>query len=61
MKIDEGCINHNVVRIISELTTDIYANTKGDPAETAVNLAMILGEVSGVLDLANAMMEVLKA
>ena len=60
MKIDEGCINHNVVRMIDRGV--------GNPAEYAYTETAVaekeqmfsLGYVRGVLDLANELKRVLK-
>ena len=49
MKIDEGCINHNVVHLVTELTEDIYNSTQ---YKDATCLAMMLAEIKGVLELA---------
>ena len=56
MKIDEGCINHNAVKLICEIleaTTITSANGDNDRIWT-------LGYVQGIVDFAEAMQEVLK-
>ncbi len=56
MKIDEGCINHNAVKLIREIleaTTITSANGDNDRIWT-------LGYVQGIVDFAEAMQEVLK-
>ena len=58
MKIDEACINHNAVKLISEIVGIPYEY--GDQDETADHFRlMTLGAVRGVLDMAKAMKEVL--
>ena len=70
MKIDEQSINHNAVKLIEELTNvnyDLIADgTDKDKHEVAVDverayILMTLGEIRGVIDMAKAMKEVLKA
>lgn len=57
MKIDEGCINHNAVRLATELTEDIYNSNQYTDATC---LAMMLAEIKGALELAEILKEVLK-
>ena len=57
MKIDEGCINYNAVRLIDELTESIYEY----PQENDVFYKMTLAEIRGVLNLASELKTVLKA
>ena len=56
MKIDEGCINHNVDKIVSEITDTLYDWTDRDTMMIAA-----LGELRGVHRLAEALKEVLKS
>jgi hypothetical protein len=56
MKIDEGCINHNVVHLVTELTEDIYNSTQ---YKDATCLAMMLAEIRGALELAEILKGVL--
>ena len=59
MKIDEACINHNALRLINEIVGSPYEY--GDQDETADHFRlMTLGAVRGVLDMTEAMKEVLK-
>lgn len=60
MKIDEACINHNAVRIISELSENIYAFADDITEQNRLYMAMTLAEIAGVVDMAKAMKEVLK-
>ena len=59
MKIDEACINHNVVRLISELVETNYVLIGYDERKERGYALMTLGEISGVIELANALKEVL--
>lgn len=56
MKIDEGCINHNAVRLIDR-AWDI---SDTEVEEDALRIA-VLGYIKGVTDMAKALKEVLKA
>jgi len=55
MKIDEGCINHNAVRIIEELTDSIYCSDTDEKWAW-----MTLANIRGVIDLTKVLKEVLK-
>lgn len=60
MKIDEACVNHNALRIINDIVGIPYEY--GDQDENADHYRlMTIGAVRGVLDMAEAMKEVLKA
>lgn len=65
IKIDESCINHNAVRLIEELTSNAYAfcdaSKDGEESENRNYMIMTLGNITGVLDMARAMKEALKA
>ena len=58
MKIDEASINHNACRLIDELAASIYEVDKKDDECLR---ALTLGNIRGVIEMANAMKEVLKA
>lgn len=63
MRITEDCINHNAVRLIDELTSECYGavfESNSDSARTAFYL-LTLGNIIGVLDMAQAMKDVLKS
>ena len=61
MKIDEGCINHNAIMVIKEITLAPVKLAEQESIDrNAINL-MMLGAISGVLDLTDALKEVLKA
>lgn len=60
MKIDESCINHNAVRLIKDLVESRY-DMIGDQElnEERGYLLMTLGEIAGVVEMANVLKEVL--
>ena len=61
MKIDESCINHNAVRLIDELTDGSWdVLDSAHPENERGIMLMTIGEVRGVLMMAEAMKEVLK-
>ena len=61
MKIDESCINHNAVRLIDALVEGRYEMIDGDNPEVERGyMLMTLGEIAGVIQMAEAMKEVLK-
>ena len=65
MKIDEACINHNAVKIIDEILTDpyswCYVDESNDKQDEAYNcMLMAIGNVVGVIEMANVMKEVLR-
>lgn len=59
MKIDEGCINHNAVRLIGEMVSELYEFTDDDGDLEHTRIAT-LGEIRGICQMADAMKEVLK-
>ena len=62
MKIDESCIDHNTVRIIRDLIDSRYELIDNDkPAQERGFMMMTLGEIAGVIEMAEAIKEVLKA
>mgnify|MGYP006874650030 CR=1 FL=1 len=65
MRITEDCINHNAVKIIGELTENCYgfcdAKSAEEERENAMYMAMTLGNIMGVLEMAQAMKDVLKS
>lgn len=58
-RIDADNINYNAVRLIDELTENIYSFI--DDESGKLLMAMTLGEISGVIAMAKAMKETLKA
>lgn len=65
MKIDDNCINHNALRLIENIGDDPYYLCQCDDTKTVEQnfriALMTIGEINGVLMMANAMKEVLKA
>jgi hypothetical protein len=61
MKIDEKSINHNAVRMIKELTESRYDMIMDATNEERGYLLMTIGEIAGIIEMADAMKEVLKA
>lgn len=60
MKIDEACINHNVVRLVDEMTSELYEFTEKSDNMDNMRVAT-LGEIRGMCQLANALKDVLRA
>lgn len=62
MKIDEKSINHNAVRMIKDLLESRYELIEEDkPSQERGYLIMTLGEIAGIIEMADAMKEVLKS
>lgn len=59
MKIDEACINHNVAHFVEDILTCLYDTLNDNPQDNLYRVEY-LGEIRGVLILANALKEVLK-
>ena len=60
MKIDEACINHNVVRLVDDMTFSLYEYADETPNDDHKRIATLC-EIRGICDLANALKEVLRA
>lgn len=61
MKIDEECINHNAVRMIKDLLESRYELIEEDKQSLERGyLLMTLGEIAGIIEMADVMKEVLK-
>lgn len=61
MRISEENINHNAVRMIKDLTESRYDMIMEATAEERGYLLMTLGEIAGIIEMAEVMKEVLKA
>lgn len=63
MKIDENCINHNVIISLEDIMNSaeetVFISEKDE--ENYVKLAYLCGFVKGVLEMADDLKEVLKA
>lgn len=55
MRITADCIDHNVSRLINDLTTSIYE------LDSYQEKDMLLAEIRGIFDLADVLKEVLNA
>lgn len=61
MKIDESCVNHNAVKLIDDLLESRYELIDGKNPEVERGFVlMTLGEIAGVIQMVEAMKEVLK-
>ena len=56
MKVDLACIDHNVDRLVGEITSELY-----DYVDLDKMMATALGEIRGIHQLAEALKEVLNA
>lgn len=63
MKIDESCINHNVVVLLKEITSNAEETVfvTGKDKDSYAELAYLWGYARGVIEMADALKEVLKA
>lgn len=61
MRISEESINHNAVRMIKDLVENRYGMIMEATAEERGYLLMTLGEIAGIIEMAEVMEEVLKA
>ena len=61
MKIDEGSINHNALRLIGELIDTRYELIMNEDKarEERGYILMTLGEIGGIIEMAKAMKEVM--
>ncbi len=61
MRISEENINHNAVRLIKDLLESRYDLIEEDKQDQELGyLIMTLGEIAGIIEMADAMKEVLK-
>lgn len=60
MKIDEACINHNVVRIIDKIVVAPYMLLNENKDDRHNKMLIMYGEIKGALEMAKALKEVLK-
>lgn len=60
MKIDEGCINHNALRLIDDVTANPYEWAEQNDCADHQRI-LTIGYVRGVIDMAKELKEVLKA
>lgn len=60
MKIDESCINHNVALLVGKITDDLLTEGLGDNSQDNIFRVEAIGEINGIILLANNLKEVLK-
>lgn len=60
MKIDESCINHNALRLIGEMVSELYEFTDQDESMENMRIAT-LGEIRGICQMADVMKEALRS
>jgi len=60
MKIDDACINHNVTRLTAEVLTPLYDTLNSNDQDNLYRIEF-LGEIKGMLMLADALKEVLRS
>lgn len=60
MKIDESCINHNVARLVRDMVTDAWDVSNENDTEDHARI-MMLGYISGVTELGEALKKILGA
>ena len=61
MKVTEDSINHNAVRLIKELVATRYDMIDDKPAQERGFMLMTLGEIAGMIEMAEALKEVLRS
>lgn len=61
MRINEENINYNAVSLIKDLVESRYDMITDATAEERGYLLMTIGEIAGIIEMADAMKEVLKA
>lgn len=63
MRISEGEINYNAVRLIKDLVEsryDMIENSEQNQMQERGYLIMTLGEIAGIIEMADVMKEVMK-
>ncbi len=60
MKVAEDYINHNVCRMVTELTESIYDGMSDNKVDALVFAYMTLAEIRGVVEMAEVLKEVLR-
>lgn len=61
MKIDESCIDHNAINLINDLVFDSYSMIDCETAEERGFYLMTIGEIKGVINLAEELKKALRA
>lgn len=60
MKVDVDCINHNVALLVGKITDDLLAEGLGDNSQDNLFRVEAIGEINGIIMLANNLKEVLQ-
>lgn len=60
MKIDVDCINHNVALLVEKIKTEVLINALSNNSQDDLYRVEALGEISGIIMLANNLKEVLQ-
>lgn len=60
MKIDVDCINHNVALLVGKITDEILTEGLGDNSQDNLFRVEAIGEINGIIRLANNLKEVLQ-
>jgi len=60
MKIDTDCINHNVALLVEKIKTEVLINALSNNSQDDLYRVEALGEISGIIMLANNLKEVLQ-
>lgn len=59
MKIDEACINHNVALLVEKIKVEVLMGALNNNSQDDLYRVEALGEISGIIMLANNLKEVL--
>ena len=60
MKVDIDCINHNVALLVEKIKTEVLLNALSNNSQDDLYRVEALGEISGIIMLANNLKEVLQ-
>ena len=60
MKVDIDCINHNVALLVEKIKTEVLINALSNNSQDDLYRVEAIGEISGIIMLANNLKEVLQ-
>lgn len=60
MKIDTDCINHNVALLVEKIKVDVLMSALNNNSQDDLYRVEAIGEISGIIMLANNLKEVLQ-
>jgi hypothetical protein len=60
MKVDVDCINHNVALLVEKIKVDVLMGALNNNSQDDLYRVEALGEISGIIMLANNLKEVLR-